>query len=119
VVDSSFDGGEAGEGFAFAEPASTRAGALGLEQGDVARMPDLRWISASRSFSPELEPQKISQNDARRQARVNKTSMIQTVIYPPQTMESIIHRGWFGPEPASRISSGRSLKRSRAHEKLA
>ncbi len=38
AVDSSFDGGEAGEGFAFAEAGvHEEAGALGLEQGDVAR----------------------------------------------------------------------------------
>ena len=38
LVDSSFDGGEAGEGFALAEAGvHEEAGALGLEQGDVAR----------------------------------------------------------------------------------
>jgi hypothetical protein len=38
LVDGFFDGGEAGEGFAFAEACvHEEAGALGLEQGDVAR----------------------------------------------------------------------------------
>ena len=38
LVDGLFDGGEAGQGFAFAESGVNKeAGALGLEQGDVAR----------------------------------------------------------------------------------
>jgi len=79
VVDSFFDGGEAGEGSRLPRPAfHEEAGARSVSSKVMLpELRTLRWISEADRFSPELERKQFP-NDGRAPARVNKDSMIAT-----------------------------------------